>query len=37
MIPTIDGDGVYFLKTDADNTELETGESEASENQNADE
>ncbi|NMW59667.1 hypothetical protein HHJ81_00885 [Mobiluncus mulieris] len=33
----IDGDGVYFLKTRADNTELETGESEASENQNTDE
>lgn len=31
----IDGDGVNFLKTRADNTELETGESEASENQNA--
>lgn len=25
----IDGDGVYFLETRADNTELETGESEA--------
>ncbi|EFU79444.1 MULTISPECIES: hypothetical protein [Mobiluncus] len=33
----IDGDGVYFLKTRADKTELKTGESEASENQNADE
>lgn len=33
----IDGDGVYFLKTRADKTELKKGESEASENQNANE